>query len=75
MVVVTYVLVDFVDFVDVLCESGAFEYVLFYGGLSPFYVCGGGEGGEGLVTYTCTTRLCTPRKLFRGAKNEGARDV
>ena len=38
-------------------------------------LCGGGGGGGGLVTYICKTYLCTPRKLFRGAKNEGARDA
>ena len=73
MVVVTCVcLVNFLDFVDVLFQSGVFEYVLFYGGLSPFYV--GVEFG-GLVTYLCKTYLCTPRKLFRGVTNEGATDV
>ena len=60
-----------VDFLDVLSLSGVFEYVLFYGGLSPFYV---GEILGGLVTYICKSHLCTPRKLCRGAKNEGARD-
>ena len=34
-----YVLVDFLDFVDVLIRSGVLEYVLLYGCLSPFYVC------------------------------------
>ena len=30
-----YALVDFLDFVAVLFQSGVFEYILFYGGLSP----------------------------------------
>ena len=73
MVVVTCVcLVGFLDFVDVLFQSGVFEYVLLYGGISPFYV---GENFGGLVTYIYKTYLCTPRKPFLGAKNEGARDV
>ena len=67
-----YVLVDFLGFVDVLFQSGVFKCVLFCGRLSPFYV-GGGVGG--LEAHICKTYLCTPRKLFRGAKNEGARDV
>ena len=56
-----YVLVGFLDFVVVLFQSGAFEYALSYGG--------------GLVAYICKTYLCTPKKLFWGAKNEVARDV
>ena len=34
-----YVLVDFLDSVASLFQSGVSECVLFYGGLLPFYVC------------------------------------
>ena len=67
-----YVLVDFLDFVDVLFQRGVFGICIVYGGLSPLYV--GGNLGE-FVTHICKTYMCTPRKLFRGANNEGARDV
>ena len=67
-----YGLVDFLDFVDVLFHRGVFEYFVFCSGLYPIYVC---VGGRGIVSYICKTYLCTPRKPFWWAKNEGARDV
>ena len=70
-----YALPDFLDFVDALFQSGVFEYVVFYGGLFHF-MCVWGRGGKwGIVLYSCKMCLCTPRKLFRGTKNKGARDV
>ena len=59
-------------------QSDVFEYVLFYGGLSPFLCVWWGCRGEdfgGLVTYICKTYFCMLRKLFQEAKNEDARDV
>ena len=59
-----YVLVDILDFVIVWFQSGAFKFIVVHSGW-----WGGG------VVFICKTYLCTPRKLLRGAKNEGARDV
>ena len=53
-----HVLVDFLDFVDVLFQSGIFEYVLFYGGLSSFYV--GGKFYGGLLRMS-VERICVRR--------------
>ena len=58
-----YVLVDVLDFVIVLIQSGIFEYILDY------------SGWGGAVLHICRSYLCTLRKLLRGYKNEVARDV
>ena len=50
-----YVLVHFLDFVDLLLQSDVFEYNTYC-----FTVIGG------FVACICKTHLCTPRKLFRG---------
>ena len=59
-----YVLVDFLDFVDVLFQNEwCFRIHIVFMLVA------------GLVAYICNTYMCTPRKLFRGARNEGSRDV
>ena len=58
-----YILVDVLDFVIVLFQSGVFDYILVYSVWGGAYVD------------ICKTYLCTPRKLLRGAKNGVARDV
>ena len=95
-----YVLVDVLDIVIVLFQSGVFEYLLFcvrvvvatrvffglcfrllYSVVSEWcfrlhiYIGLQWLGGGGAVVHICKTYLCTPRKLLRGAKNEGARYV
>ena len=64
------ILVEFLDFVDVFFQSGVFECVLVCGGLSSFYGAMGRVGA--VVTCICKTYLCTPIKLLRVARNEGA---
>ena len=59
-----YVLVDALDFVIVLFQTGVFEYMLVYSGW-----------GGGLLCIDANEFVCTPKKLLRGAKNEVARDV
>ena len=56
-----YVLVDVLDIVIVLFQSGVLEYILVY------------SGWGGAVVHICETYLCTPRKLLRGAENENAK--
>ena len=50
-----HVLVDVLDFVIVLFQSGSFECILVY------------SGWGGPVLHLCKTYLCTPKKLLRGA--------
>ena len=57
-----YVLVDFLNFVDLLFRSGVFKYVLFCGGWGARCVY-----LQKVFVYVA--------ELFRGGKNEGARDV
>ena len=56
-------LVDFLDFVEVLCHSGVFENVVFYGGLYPFYVRVG--GGVSLF-HISGKRIWVRRESFLG---------
>ena len=67
-----YALVEFLDFVDVLFQSGIFDYVRFHGGVLRF-MCGGGSFAACFVYLQNV--FVYAEQAFSRAKNEGARGV